>query len=287
MLRKTSLLIMLSLFLTNGSIAASKVLENCTLNSSILKMERNFSVYLPDGYDDSMRSYPVLYLLHGATDDHTAWIQFGEVQRIADKVIEEGFATPMIIVMPDADTGRRGYFNDIRGDFNYEDFFIQELIPFVEKEYRCRTDRQYRAVAGLSMGGGGTLIYALHYPELFATACPLSAAVFPEMDRQRVKNQYATQGANLSDETVEQWCEKYDILQLVRTMPNEQKNMVRWYIDCGDKDFLYEGNALLHIAMRKQNIPHEFRIRGGSHSWTYWREALPEVLKFITETFSR
>lgn len=287
MLRKSTLLIVFSLLLANGSMAASKVMESCTLKSSILKMERKFSVYLPDGYDENMRSYPVLYLLHGATDDHTAWIQFGEMQGITDKAIREGQATPMIIVMPDADTGRRGYFNDIQGDFNYENFFIQELIPFVEKEYRCRKDRQYRAVAGLSMGGGGTLVYALHYPELFATACPLSAAVFPELNKQKIKDQHAEKNVFLSNEAIEQWCDKYDILKLVNSFPDDQKNKIRWYIDCGDKDFLYEGNALLHIAMRKQNIPHEFRIREGDHGWKYWRESLPEVLKFISTTFTR
>ena len=106
----------------------------------------------------------MLYLLHGAGDDQTGWVQFGEVQHIADKAIKEGAATPMVIVMPDANTGRRGYFNDIRGDWNYEDFFFNELMPHIEKTYRVKSDKRYRAVAGLSMGGGGTFMYALHHP---------------------------------------------------------------------------------------------------------------------------
>lgn len=74
-----------------------------------------------------------MYLLHGSGDDQTGWVQFGEVLQIADKAIREGSATPMIIVMPDANTGKRGYFNDIRGDWRYEDFFFKELMPFVER----------------------------------------------------------------------------------------------------------------------------------------------------------
>ena len=96
-----------------------------------------------------------------AGDDQTGWVQFGEVLTIADAAILSGRATAMIIVMPDANTGKRGYVNDINGDWRYEDFFFQEFMPFIEKTYRIRPDKHYRAVAGLSMGGEGTFIYAL------------------------------------------------------------------------------------------------------------------------------
>ena len=72
---------------------------------------------------------------------------------------------------------------------------------------------------------------------------------------------------------------------MINNMPDDQKKAVRWYIDCGDDDFLFEGNSLVHIAMRKKEIPHEFRIRNGGHTWTYWREALPDVLGFISQAF--
>src|SRR5687767_9766560 len=112
-----------------------KVIDNVTLQSKILKMERKFSVYLPPDYETSNRSYPILYLLHGSGDDNTGWVQFGEVLNIADKAINAGNATPMIIVMPDGNTGRRGYFNSPKGDWFYEDFFFKEFMPFVEKKY--------------------------------------------------------------------------------------------------------------------------------------------------------
>lgn len=120
--------------LLTGSMASfgqsGKVFDNLTLPSKILKSERKYAIYLPPDYETSGRSYPVLYLLHGAGDDQTGWVQFGEVLNITDKAIADGTATPMIIVMPDANTGRRGYFNDVKGDWNYEDFFFKELIPF-------------------------------------------------------------------------------------------------------------------------------------------------------------
>src|SRR5512147_2123308 len=139
-----------------------KVMDNLSLTSKILNMDRKYAVYLPPDYETSQRSYPVLYLLHGGGDDQTGWIQFGEVQRIADEGIRSGTATPMIIIMPDADTGRRGYVNTPDGKWNYEDFFFQEFMPHVEGKFRIKTQKRYRAVAGLSMGGGGSFVYAFH-----------------------------------------------------------------------------------------------------------------------------
>ena len=87
------------------------------------------------------------------------------------------------------------------------------------------------------------------------------------------------------DRPVEAYFEKYNAVYLVQNMPETQKKAVRWYIDCGDDDFLYEGNSLIHIAMKKNKIPHEYRVRDGGHTWTYWRESLPEVLRFISDAF--
>lgn len=153
-----------------------KVFDNLSMTSTILGGERKYAVYLPPDYEHSQRSYPVLYLLHGGGDDQTGWVQFGEVLHIADQAIREGKATPMIIVMPDANTGRRGYFNSPDNAWRYEDFFFEELMPHVEQQYRIRGEKRYRAVAGLSMGGGGSFVYALRHPELFSSACPLSAS---------------------------------------------------------------------------------------------------------------
>lgn len=263
-----------------------KVFDNLTLPSKILKGDRKFAIYLPPDYETSQRSYPVMYLLHGAGDDQTGWIQFGEVLNITDKAIREGKATPMIIVMPDANTGRRGYANDIKGEWRYEDFFFQELIPFIEKTYRAKSEKRYRAVAGLSMGGEGTFTYALHHPELFAAACPLSAATGPLVLEDVTRwMQRRGQDSIGTAAQIKAYYERQSVLYLVNNMPDDKKKAVRWYIDCGDDDFLFEGNSLVHIAMRKKEIPHEFRIRDGGHSWGYWRTALPEVLEFVSASF--
>ncbi len=261
-----------------------KVRDDLSMTSKILKMDRKYAVYLPAGYETSQRSYPVLYLLHGSGDDHTGWVQFGEVLLIADKAILDGSATPMVIVMPDANTGQKGYFNDTKGQWRYEDFFFQEFMPFIEKTYRIKADKRYRAISGLSMGGGGTYIYALHHPELFSAACPLSASPGP-LNLEDAKKRLARTDPNVADSMVAKYYNSQSVLALVDKMPEDQKKAVRWYIDCGDDDFLGEGNCLIHIAMRKKEIPHEFRIRDGAHNWTYWRESLPKVLEFVSMGF--
>jgi len=278
---------LLSLCLTFGFIFSSfaqtgKVYDNLTMTSKILKSERKYAVYLPPDYKTSDRSYPVLYLLHGSGDDQTGWVQFGEVLRITDNAIKDGTATPMIIVMPDANTGQRGYFN--KGDWRYEDFFFEELMPFVEQKYRIKSEKRYRAVAGLSMGGGGSFMYALHHPELFSSACPLSAYVGPltiEDYKERLKRENET----YTEVAIQEYFRQHNAINLIESVPVEDIKSVRWYIDCGDDDFLFEGNSLVHIAMKKKEIPHEYRVREGRHSWTYWRESLPKVLEFVSQAF--
>ena len=262
-----------------------KVFDNLSMTSKILKGERKYAIYLPPDYETSQRSYPVLYLLHGGGDDQTGWVQFGEVLHIADKAINAGEATPMVIVMPDANTGRRGYFNDITGEWRYEDFFFEEFLPFIEQKYRIKGEKRYRAVAGLSMGGEGTFIYALHHPEMFSSACPLSAGTGPLSmeDTKAYLERRKIEGRDEAD--IEVFFKRQSVLYMIENIQDDQKQAVRWYIDCGDDDFLYEGNSLVHIAMRKKEIPHEFRTRDGGHTWTYWRAALPDVLAFISDAF--
>jgi enterochelin esterase-like enzyme len=285
---KSQFLSILTFFLFTTSLlfaeSGSKVSDNLSMTSKILKMDRKYAIYLPADYETSGRSYPVLYLLHGSGDDQTGWVQFGEVKNIADKAILEGKCTAMIIVMPDGNTGQRGYFNSPKGDWNYEDFFFQEFMPFIEKTYHIRADKRYRAISGLSMGGGGTFMYALHHPELFSSACPLSASTGP-ISMEEAATRWEKQYPGISKDDLTKYFGRHSVLELVNAMPDDQKKAVRWYIDCGDDDFLFEGNCLVHIAMRKKEIAHEFRIRDGAHNWTYWREALPNVLEFVSQSF--
>ncbi|MDN5287584.1 MAG: esterase family protein [Mucilaginibacter sp.] len=267
-----------------------KVIEEQTVKSNILKRSVKFTIYLPADYETANRTYPVVYLLHGYTDDNTGWLQFGEINRYADKAIADGTIPPMIIVMPNADSSF--YINAYDGKENYEDFFIKEFMPHIEKAYRIKTEKKYRGVAGLSMGGYGAMIYAVKYPQLFAAAAPLSAGIFP--DDQIVgmpDNNWETvlgplygRGLKGKDRLNKAWHDN-SVLDLVQAKTTEQLSSVRYWIDCGDDDFLTKGNCLLHIALAEKKVPHEFRTRDGAHNWTYWRTGITDALAFIGDSF--
>lgn len=269
---------------------AGKVIETVKISSAILKKEVNYTVYLPADYETSQRSYPVVYLLHGYTDDNTGWLQFGEINRYADKAIADGTIPPMIIVMPNG--GVSWYINSYDGKENYEDFFIKEFMPTVEKTYRIKAEKKYRGIAGLSMGGYGTLIYSLKHPELFAAAAPLSAAVWNDDDMVKTSDDWWNNslgqlfGRNLKgkDRLTTAWYSN-SVMKIVDTKTKDELSTVRYWIDCGDDDFLTVGNSLLHIALTQKQVPHEYRVREGAHTWDYWRTGITDALQFIGKSF--
>ncbi len=138
MKNKIILFLVLCFCFNLAGFAQSTVHESVKFQSKKLGKEVSYSIYLPDGYNSSERYYPVLYLLHGYTDNETMWIQTGQMQEITDRAICSDQAVPMIVVMPDAwDTW---YINQYDGKVPYEDMFFEELIPHIEKTYRARSD---------------------------------------------------------------------------------------------------------------------------------------------------
>jgi enterochelin esterase-like enzyme len=266
------------------------VKEKQVIKSALLNREVHYSIFLPSDYYSSERAYPVTYLLHGYGDADDGWIQFGEVNRLADDAIKAGKIPPMIIVTPDGFTSF--YINAADGSFNYEDFFIKELIPHIEKTYKVKAEKRFRGIAGLSMGGYGSLLYALKYPNLFAAAAPLSAAVWTDKDIINLNvNMFNglfdnSMGKNLKgkDRLTAAWLSNSP-LGLIEKKTLEELSSVRYWIDCGDDDFLTIGNAELHIALTNKNVPHEFRMKDGAHNWTYWRTGIIDALSFIGDSF--
>jgi len=270
----------------------ANTVESLEFNSAIMAKAIHYAVYLPPDYDTSSRRYPVVVLLHGYTDDESAWIQFGEIPQIADRLIAEGSIAPMIIVMPDG--GVTWYMNDYQGKARYEDMMIEEFIPFVDRTYRTRPLREFRAVAGLSMGGYGALLWCLHHPSTFSRCVALSAAVLPggdllKMDEAAWDKRYGDLiGRGLKGQArMTKHLSNQLILDLVKSVPVDSMKKIAWYIDCGDDDFLSRNNSLLHIAFLDQQVPHEFRMRDGKHTWSYWRSGIVEGLIFISQGFHR
>jgi len=266
--------------------------ESLEFKSEKLNYPVKYSVYLPSDYETSHRSYPVVYLLHGFSDDETGWIQFGEVGSIADRVIENGDFPPAIIVMPDSKV--TWYCNAADGHDPWQDMFIDEFIPYIEKTYRIRQKKEFRAIAGLSMGGFGALQISMRHPDMFSTCLALSSGTFTDEEIKTMPDErYSMFFGNIfgpdlkGEKRVNNNWKAYSPLHLIETVPAEKLKTIRFYIDCGDDDFLYKGNSTLHIKMRDLGIPHEYRVRDGSHSWGYWRTGLSDGLRYIGEKFHR
>jgi S-formylglutathione hydrolase FrmB len=283
--------LLMVLVLTLGAqYSRGTIKEGLTIDSKILGKQVRYTIYLPFDYETSDRYYPVTYLLHGLGDDDMGWMQFGEAHLIADEAIATREIPPMILAMPDG--GTSFYINNFDNSIRYEDFFIQEFMPYIEKTYRIRAEKRYRGIAGLSMGGFGTLNFALKYPEKFAACVAFSAALFSEESImattepgwQRINGRlfgpYSEGIGRLTDHY-----RNNNAFDVTKKKGAEAYKNLRIYIDCGDKDFLTDDNCRLHIHLNRLAIGHEFRMREGIHNWPYWRSGLPAGLKFIGESF--
>ena len=279
-MRKIITILVLVFAVAISAQAQSKVKE-CTVKSKILGVEKMYSVYLPDGYEKSGKNYPVLYLLHGAKGTDSAWVdkERGNAQEIADREIAAGRAKKMIIVMPDArgigekNAGKNmGYFNV--KDWRYMDFFFEEFIPHIDKKFRTIASKEGRAIAGLSMGGGGSVVYAQRYPEIFNAAYSTSG-LLDHRYRPTIPAYYDIGWLWSVAQT--------SPVEYLRNATNEQiekLRSVRWMLDCGDDDRIISTNIEFFNEMKREKVPVEFRVRDGKHNWVFWRESLPEILTF-------
>ena len=258
------------------------------MKSEVLKAERNYTVYLPAGYDmNTDRTYPVLYLLHGMNDTNKGWYERGHVKDVMDQLTASGEVCEMIIVTPDAggnimEDKWNGYF-DMQG-WNYEEFFFAEFLPMVEKEYRIKADKQHRAIAGLSMGGGGCTSYAQRHTDMFAACYAMSALMhLPPAKAEDVAS--GNKMALLTDAANRLSCVDY-----VKNADDERKQELRtvaWWVDCGDDDFLFDCNLDFYQAMRRAHIPCQLRVRDGGHTWEYWHSALYIALPWVSRCFNK
>ena len=273
-----------------------------TIHSEILHRDMHFCIYLPASYQSSKRSYPVLYLMHGMWGNHTDWVNAGELGHTADKLIQTGAIPEMIVVMPDGLTDAF-YINNFDGSIEWEDFFYQEFIPSIEKSYRIVTNRNNRGIAGLSMGGYGALYHSLKHKDMFSACYALSAAVIelePETKESKL-NEYQKAfneklWGPLNEEGFPENYQRHSVQEMVKGMAPYEPSKGFWSatpvipaitLDCGDDDMLLEFNSHLVELLKEKQIPVEWRVRDGGHTWDYWRSGLKKVLVFTGKSFRK
>ena len=266
--------------------AQSKIVTD-SVNSTKLGCEQKYNVYLPAGYKDS-ESYPVIYLLHGLYGDYSNWAGTGRMKDVADLLIASGEVVPVVIVMPNAGSSdvhgyQNGYFNV--KDWPYEDFFFQEFLPAVEKKYHCGGSKGQRAIMGLSMGGGGSVVYAQRHPDLFSSAYGMSAWLDNKHREVRGTDKPGSKLV-ITDNSVRDHS-ALDFVANADAATIGQLKTVKWFLDCGDDDFLLQLSVDLHFKMKAAGIPGQLRVRDGGHTWEYWHSALYTALPFASRNFAR
>lgn len=219
---------------------------------------RSVHVYAPPGYHaaDDKQAYPVLYLLHGSGDDDRHWSQLGQANVIADNLIAAGKSLPLVIVMPEGHPAgslgvqdRATYFAKNRELFEKD--LLEDVVPLVESNYRVRSDRESRAIAGLSMGGMQSLAVGLRHYDRFAWIGSFSGA------------------ARGIDDSIAK-------LTADPTKANDEIRLL--WIAVGKDDFLLEGNREFVAKLKELRITHEYYETEGAHTWGVWRRYLADLL---------
>ena len=215
--------------------------------------------------------FPVLYLLHGLSDDYTIWLRRTSIERYVE-------GRNLMVVMPDG--GRSFYCNDGRpGGPAYEDHIARDVVGFVDNTFRTIAGRRGRAIAGLSMGGYGAVMLAMRHPELFSVACSHSGAVtFMHAaligTPPAVHPDVGALAASLPTDG------HYDLFALAQGVgPARSRPALR--LDCGRDDFLLKDNRAFHAHLKKAGYRHTYREYPGAHSWDYWDEHIRESIAFI------
>jgi S-formylglutathione hydrolase FrmB len=247
--------------------------------SKTLSRMTAFNALLPEGVPGP---FPVLYLLHGYSDDHTGWVRRSSIERYVD-------AYPMIVIMPD---GQHGWYTDAASlpFSNFDTYITQELVGFVDTMFPTIKERTGRAIAGLSMGGYGALKLALKHPDLFCAGHSFSGAV--EIASRRDDGLAQVRGG---DENSPWNVENRlifgaspaggteDLQKLV--LGSDSKTMPTITFDCGVDDFLIEDNRRFHAFLTEHNVPHVYEEFPGAHEWAYWDTHIQDVLARMAEKF--
>ncbi len=269
----------LLLLVACASARAESVVAAGAAPSAGLDGKFPYHAYLPDGYDQGSRRYPIIYLLHGAGGDEASWLTEGHAKVTLDRLIARGTIPPVIVVMP----GCRGCWWVDGPSLKAETAFWADLVPEVERRFRVVGTRQGRFIAGLSAGGYGAVRYALRYPDRVGAVAALSPAVYadtpPEISSARVQPPFRKADGSF-DEAV--WKQKNYPACIGDYF--KQVHRVAFYLMSGDDDrygIAFETMTLYRRLRERQSEHAELRIVDGDHTWSVWSVALENALAFL------
>lgn len=287
-------LFLLCIVLAAGTAIAQSRIDCSALNSTILKRPVHYCVFLPSGYDAGAAQhpatrYPVLYFLHGLGDNEQTLFNSGG-WTLLDDLRKQHKMGDFLIVVPEG--WRSFYVNSADGSVRYNDFFLQEFMPAIERKYRIRPGRAGRAISGISMGGFGALRFAFAHPELFSAVSAQSAALITESPQQldaasQTGVPILTVLGPVFGKPIEarHWNDNNPLLLAKKNAEGLKKMAI--YFNCGqDDNYGFEkGAAELHNELLREHVAHEYHAYPGDHSLTYFLSHFDEVMEFHSKAF--
>ena len=249
----------------------------------------NYCVDLPADYASSSQRYPTLYFLHGLFEHEQSWGDKGG-KAILDGLRSDGQVGRFLVVMPEGD--KTFWVNSADGHERYEDFFIQELVPAIDRKYRTLARREDRGISGSSMGGYGALHLGMRHPDVFGAASAHSAALLPKFPNPiPTEGRWGFYASVLQGPFGSPLNQAYWEAETPLTLAEHPERFagLKLYFDCGDHDRygFNEGNQLLDRVLTEKGFPHEFFLRPGNHGWSYLNQYMSYSLLFHWKQFEQ
>jgi len=265
-------LLLAVLFLCTFAFSRPQV-DTISVFSTKMKKEVKNVVILPENYSIK-KHYPVVYLLHGYSDNYASWIK--KVPAIKTMSTDDQF----IIVCPDGGYSSWYFDSPVDSAFQYESYITSDLLTYIDTHYSTIPDRSARAITGLSMGGHGALYLSIRNPKLFGSAGSMSGGVdlraSPKMFD--IAKRIGSIESNLAE-----W-DNRSVINMVNNLKNDELNLI---IDCGVSDFFYLINAGLHRRLMSLKIDHDYIERPGEHNWQYWSNSIRYQFLYFERCFQK
>ena len=278
--------------ITIGPAAAGQVHHNQQSFSPALGEDIAYTIYLPDGHGANETRYPVIYLLHGYGGGQREWFHGGRLEERLDSMIAAGTIPPVIAVTPAA--GKSWYVDSAQfgGPGNFHSAIVEDLIEIVDQAYATQPNAEFRAIAGISMGGHGALRLAFAHPDRFNAVAALSPAIWkPDGVSWTLTPQFRKEGS------FEKWFprttgERFDLATLNAQSPfslvddlSANTLLPRIMLTVGDDDYwkLHDGTVELYLDLRAAGLSPELRVSNGGHNWRHWRDMVDPVLVFLSQ----
>ncbi|WP_026954632.1 alpha/beta hydrolase [Algoriphagus vanfongensis] len=275
------------LFLSPIAAFSQATVDTIGIYSQKMDKTLQAAITLPSNYGESDRHYPVIYLLHGGSGAFSDWhqkvTQPGLVNKLADQY-------DLIIVTPGVGPASYYFDSPLMDSVQYESYFIEELIPYIDQHYQTLAQKESRAITGLSMGGHGSIYLSAKHPELFIAAGSMSGVMNIDTRMWKVPEDFKNLRANGQKEMLGEInydAPNFNPYTAVGYVDQLKSNGLALLIDCGVDDFLIDTNRQLHQLLLENGTPHDYTERPGAHTWQYWTEALPSHILFLDKYLKR